>query len=165
MSTTPPINFSAVSMTLAIRQSCLYKLSYTWKWKIRKNSIFRCKVHSTKLFTKNEKKYTWKFFSFIMGVVDTADKYSFAIISVNFRKKSKWSQWHTQGPGGHWFTKKTGSRKSRFRLLKGIDRSFELRGERRLIWSIMTNWMLGNFFYFILKGHHHKISKKPLDAD
>ncbi len=23
----------------------------------------------------------------------------------------------------------------------------------------MTNWRLGNFFYFILKGHHHNISK------
>jgi hypothetical protein len=48
--------------------------------------------------------------------------------------------------------------------LKGIDRSFELRGESRLIWSVMTNWRLGIFFYFILNGHHHKISKKPLDA-
>ncbi len=37
-------------------------------------------------------------------------------------------------------------------------------GESSLIWSVMTNWRLGNFFYFILKGHHHKISKKPLDA-
>ncbi len=45
-----------------------------------------------------------------------------------------------------------------------IDRSFELRGESGLIWSAMINWRLGNFFYFILKGHHHKISKKPLDA-
>jgi len=49
-------------------------------------------------------------------------------------------------------------------MLKGIDRSFELRGESRLIWSVMTNWRLGKFFYFILKGHHHKISKNPLDA-
>jgi hypothetical protein len=30
--------------------------------------------------------------------------------------------------------------------LKGIDRSFELRGEIRLIRSVMTNWRLGNFF-------------------
>ncbi len=48
--------------------------------------------------------------------------------------------------------------------VKGIDRSFELRGEIRLIRSVMINWRLGNFFYFILKGHHHKISKKPIDA-
>ncbi len=47
---------------------------------------------------------------------------------------------------------------------KGIDRSFELRGEIRLIRSVMTNWRLGNFFYFILKGHHHKIRKKPIVA-
>jgi hypothetical protein len=41
------------------------------------------------------------FLSFIAGVVDTSDKHSFAIISANFHKKSKRSQWHTQGPGGH----------------------------------------------------------------
>jgi hypothetical protein len=47
---------------------------------------------------------------------------------------------------------------------KGIDRSFELRCEIRLNRLVMTNWRLGNFFYFILKGQHHKISKKPIDA-
>ncbi len=31
-------------------------------------------------------------------------------------------------------------------VVKGIDRSFELRGEIRLIRSVMTNWRLGNFF-------------------
>ncbi len=46
----------------------------------------------------------------------------------------------------------------------GIDRSFELRGKIRLIRSVMTNWRLGNFFYVILKGLHHKISKKPIVA-
>jgi hypothetical protein len=45
--------------------------------------------------------------------------------------------------------------------LKGIDRSFEMRGKIRLIRSVMTNWRLSNFFYVILKGLHHKISKKP----
>jgi hypothetical protein len=25
-------------------------------------------------------------------------------------------------------------------------------------------WRLGNFYYFILKGNHHKIIKKPQDA-
>jgi len=44
---------------------------------------------------------------FIAGVVGTDDKLSFAIILVNFRKKSKWSWWYTQGPGVHWFMKKT----------------------------------------------------------
>ncbi len=34
-----------------------------------------------------KKNYTWKFFSFIAGVVDTTDKHSFVIISANFRKK------------------------------------------------------------------------------
>ncbi len=51
-----------------------------------------------------------------------------------------------------------------WKAFKGIDRSFKLKGESRLIWSVMTNWRLGNFFYFILKGHHQKISKRPLDA-
>jgi hypothetical protein len=49
-------------------------------------------------------------------------------------------------------------------LFKGIDRSFELRGESRLNRFVMTNWRPGNFFYFTLKGFHHKISKKPKDA-
>jgi hypothetical protein len=49
-------------------------------------------------------------------------------------------------------------------VFKGIDRSFELRGKIRLIRSEMTNWRLGNFFYVILKGLHHKISKKPIVA-
>jgi hypothetical protein len=48
--------------------------------------------------------------------------------------------------------------------VKGIERSFELRCEIRLNRFVMTNWRLGNFFYFILKGQHHKISKKPLDT-
>jgi hypothetical protein len=65
---------------------------------------------------KMEKNYTWNFFSFIAGVVDTAEQHLFAVISANFRTKSKRSQWHTQGPGGHWFTKKTWGRKSRVRL-------------------------------------------------
>jgi hypothetical protein len=49
-------------------------------------------------------------------------------------------------------------------VFKGIDRPFKLRGESRLIRSVITNWMLGKFFYLILKGLHHKISKKPWDA-
>jgi hypothetical protein len=48
--------------------------------------------------------------------------------------------------------------------VKGIDRSFELRGKIRFIRSVMTNWRLGNFFYLILNGLHHKISKKPIVA-
>ncbi len=34
-----------------------------------------------------KKKFISKFFSFFAGVVDTADKHSFANISANFRKK------------------------------------------------------------------------------
>ncbi len=45
-----------------------------------------------------------------------------------------------------------------------IDRSFELRGEIGLIRSVMANWRLGNFFYLILNGLHHKISKISIDA-
>jgi hypothetical protein len=50
---------------------------------------------------------TLKFFSFIAGVIDGADKHSFMIISANFRKESKRSHWLPQGPGGHKFMKKT----------------------------------------------------------
>jgi hypothetical protein len=48
--------------------------------------------------------------------------------------------------------------------LKGIDPSFELRGEIRLNRFVRTNWRLGIFLNFILKGHLYKISKKPIDA-
>jgi hypothetical protein len=37
-----------------------------------------------------KKNFISKFFSFFAGVIDTADKHSFANISVNFRKKLKW---------------------------------------------------------------------------
>jgi hypothetical protein len=51
-----------------------------------------CKEHKSKLSTKyEEKKFITKFFSFFAGVVDTADKHSFANISANFRKNSKYS--------------------------------------------------------------------------
>ncbi len=56
---------------------------------------------------------------FFAGVNNTAEqfiKYSFANISANFRKNLKRPQWNTWGPGGHWFMKKTWSRKSRVRL-------------------------------------------------
>jgi hypothetical protein len=59
-------------------------------------------MHYTKLSTKyEEKKIISKFFPFFAGVVDTANKHSFANISANFRKNSKWSLWDTQGPGEH----------------------------------------------------------------
>ncbi len=44
-------------------------------------------MHLTKLSTKYEKKFISKFLSFFAGVVDTADKHSFANISANFLKK------------------------------------------------------------------------------
>ncbi len=47
---------------------------------------------------------------------DTGDKHSFANISANFPKKFKTApidQLNTQGTGGHWFMKKTWSRKFR----------------------------------------------------
>jgi hypothetical protein len=47
------------------------------------------------------KNFISKFLSFFPGVVDTADKHSFAIISANFRKNLKRSQLYTQRPGGH----------------------------------------------------------------
>jgi hypothetical protein len=50
------------------------------------------------------------------------------------------------------------------RRFKGIDRPFGGGVESILIRSLLLNWRLGYFFYLILKGLLHKISKKPLDA-
>jgi hypothetical protein len=47
---------------------------------------------------------------------------------------------------------------------KGIDRPFRRGVKSSLIRSLFINWRLGNFFLLILKGFHHKISKKPIDA-
>jgi hypothetical protein len=54
-----------------------------------------------------------------------------------------------------------------YRVLKSIDRSFELRGEIRLIGSEMRLEETGGsaiFLNLILNGLHHKISKKPIVA-
>jgi hypothetical protein len=48
--------------------------------------------------------------------------------------------------------------------IKGIDRPFRGWVKSSLIRSLFINWRLGNFFLLILKGFHHKISKKPIDA-
>ena len=53
--------------------------------------------------------------------------------------------------------------KWKFLMLKGIDRPFRGGVESILIRSLLVNWRLGYFFYLILKGLLHKISKKPLD--
>jgi hypothetical protein len=49
-------------------------------------------------------------------------------------------------------------------VLKGIDRPFQGGVKSSLIRSLFINWRLGNFFSLILKGFHHKISKKLIDA-
>jgi hypothetical protein len=85
------------------------------------------------------KNFISKFLYFFAGVVDTADKYSLAIISANFWKNSKRSQWDTQRLGGHWFMKKTWSRKSRVRLplkiLTHKDRRNSCVGLCRMVWE------------------------------
>ncbi len=48
--------------------------------------------------------------------------------------------------------------------IKGIDRSFRRGVKSSLIRSLFINWRLGSVFFLILKGFHHKISKKPIDA-
>jgi hypothetical protein len=48
--------------------------------------------------------------------------------------------------------------------IKGIDRPFGGGVESILIRSVFVNWRLGKFFYLILNGLHHKISKKLLYA-
>jgi hypothetical protein len=45
-------------------------------------------------------------------------------------------------------------------IIKGIDRPFGGGVESILIRSLLVNWKLGYFFYLILKGLLHKISKK-----
>jgi hypothetical protein len=79
VTTTPVINSSAVSTTLAITEN-------PWQ------GLIAGVVDTAE--------------QFITGVVDTGDKHSFANISANFRKNSKGPQWNTWGPGGHRFMKK-----------------------------------------------------------
>jgi hypothetical protein len=52
----------------------------------------------------------------------------------------------------------------RIKEFKGIDRPFWGEVKSSLIRSLFINWRLGKFFLLILKGFHHKISKKPIDA-
>jgi hypothetical protein len=69
-----------------------------------------------------------------------------------------WVRGSTQG-GGHGVgeTLQVGD-------IKGIDRPFRGKVKSSLIRSLFINWRLGNFFLLILKGFHHKISRKPMEA-
>ncbi len=49
-----------------------------------------------------------------------------------------------------------------FFAVKGIDRPFVLRGECRLIRSVITNWMLGKFFLSHFKGSSSQDQQKTL---
>ncbi len=88
-----------------------------------------------------KKKFIWKFFSFFGGVVDTPDKHSFANISAN----SKWSQWDTQGPRGHWFTKKNPQ------VENIMSAPFK---------NILTPWALKSIYYSLI--HCHLIYALPI---
>ncbi len=82
-----------------------------------------------------------------------------------FSKKFETVLMQYSGAGGKLIHPKNQKQKISWHCpFKGIDQSFQLRGEIRLIRSAMTNWRLGNFFYLILNGLHHKISKKPIVA-
>jgi hypothetical protein len=95
VSTTPAKNLSPVSTTPA-NNPCDGEIT-------KKPNIFRrCQISKkiqslgekcTKLSSQQnmKKKFISKFFSFFAGVLDIADKHSFANISANFRKNSKWS--------------------------------------------------------------------------
>ena len=109
VSTTPPINFSVVPVLPIL--ACLHL-----NMKISKLQYLGVKCTKLSSEQNMKKNFISKFFSFFAGVADTADKHLFPNISANFRKNSKWSYWNTQGPRGHWFMKKTWSRKSRVRL-------------------------------------------------
>jgi hypothetical protein len=50
-----------------------------------------------------------------------------------------------------------------FVIFKGIDRPFGEGVKSRLIRTLSINWRLGNFFFLLLNGFHHKIIKKPTD--
>ncbi len=53
--------------------------------------------------------------------------------------------------------------KVNFLEVKGIDRPFGEGVKSRLIRCLLINWRLGNCFFLLLNGFHHKISKKPTD--
>ncbi len=71
-----------------------------------KQKIQSVGVMCTQLSSEQNKNYTSKFFSFIAGVVDTADKHSFAIISANFQKIWNGPNGILRGPGDTDFWKK-----------------------------------------------------------
>jgi hypothetical protein len=75
VSMTPVINLSLVSTTPPIKEN-------PWQRLIAGVNNTADKFFSGVIDTAEQ---------FIAGVNDTGDKHSFAIISVNFRKKSKWS--------------------------------------------------------------------------
>ena len=81
---------SPVSLILAIHLSpvllsqaiIVHRCRWYW-WKIYP----QCRCHRQSFFSGVNDTVD----KFVGGIVDTADKHSFLIISVNFRKKSKWS--------------------------------------------------------------------------
>ncbi len=79
MSLTPLNSFSAVSLTTAIN----FRL---FGYLYRQDSLIAGVVDTAEKFIASVVDTAEQF---IAGVVDTADKHSFAIISANFRKKSK----------------------------------------------------------------------------
>jgi hypothetical protein len=48
------------------------------------------------------------------------------------------------------------------KMIKGIDRPFELRGESRFIRSVISNWMLRKFFLSHFKGSSSQYQQKNL---
>ncbi len=84
MSLTPPKNLSLVSLTPMNRFSAVLLTPAInfglFGYLYRQDSLIAGVVDTGVVDTAEQ---------FIAGVIDTADKHSFAIISANFRKKSK----------------------------------------------------------------------------
>jgi hypothetical protein len=45
-------------------------------------------------------------------------------------------------------------------ILKGVDLPFKLKGDSRIIGTVIINCSVGRIFYSFLKGHHPKASIK-----
>ncbi len=77
------------------------------------SSLIPVQVCAKQVFTKNLKKLYLKIFLCYRRCRWHRWQTCIRDYLREFSKKSKWSQWHTQRPGGHWFSKKTWSRKFR----------------------------------------------------
>ncbi len=157
---TPVINFSPVSTT-PVNNDRRWQRHRRWHFSpvslipvIKKQkagvnyTIFRCKVHSTKLFTKNEKKLYLKIFLFYRRCRWHRWQTFVRDYLREFSKKSNRSQWHT---------KKTWSRKSCVRLPFSRTSTNHMHlswignvSAKTLLFSNIILFLLHNFHIYLL---------------